>query len=146
MLMASYLKRMGLESSEADQAEESTRFWPHSWIKQQTVHRSAGRSGSESKAFATITMLNSCMSDSDSNEQNFINLKGIVATAAYNWKEYLFAEETINLFKGEVLQTLEDKGMKKFLKGDYAKKLEAQYVHSKQLAEQPKGFLEKLFG
>ena len=146
MLMASYLTRMGLDSSEVAQAEETTRFWPHSWIKQQTVHRSAGRSGPESKAFATITMLNGCMSDSNSDEQNFISLKGIIATAAYNWKEYLFTEETINLFKSEVLQTLEDKEMNKFLKGDYAKKLEAQYAHSKQLAEQPKGFFEKLLG
>ena len=56
MLMAAYLKRMGLESSEADKAEASTEFWPGGWIKQQTVHRSSGRDGSESKELATIAM------------------------------------------------------------------------------------------
>ena len=145
MLMAAYLKRMGLESSEADQAEESTKFWPGGWIKQQTVHRSAGRDGSESKALATITMLRGCM-NGNTDEEKFINLKGIVATAAYNWKEYLFAEETENFLKDDVLEQIEKLGIKEFLDGDYAKKLEAQYIHSKQLAEQPKGFFERLLG
>jgi hypothetical protein len=143
MLMASYLKRMGLESSEADKAEASTEFWPGGWIKQQTVHRSSGRDGSESKALATITMLSGCMSSCKSDEEKFINLKGITATGAYNWKQYLLGEGEENWVKSDILK---DDGMEKFLQGEYLAKLESQYLHSKQLAEQPKGFFERLLG
>ena len=144
MLMAAYLKRMGLESSEADKAEASTKFWPGGWIKQQTVHRSSGRDGSESKALATITMLSGCMSGCKSEEEKFINLKGITATAAYNWKQHLLGEGEENWVKDNLLTW--DEGIEKFLQGEYLAKLESQYLHSKQLAEQPKGFFERLLG
>jgi hypothetical protein len=142
MLMSSYLVRMGLDKEEASIAEESTEGWHLSWIRQQTVHRSSGRSGPESKAFATITML-SGIHDFHDDDISFIRLKGIVATAAYNWKFYLFAEDTTMFFKEELMEEVKKSGKNFLVEGDCSRKLEAQYAHSLELSEN-KGFFESL--
>ena len=132
---------MGLDKEEASIAEESTKGWHLTWIRQQTVHRSSGRSGPDSKAFATITML-SHIHDFHDDEVSFIRLKGIVATVAYNWKFYLFAEDTTMFFKEEIMEEVRKK--KPFLlELDCSKKLIMQFSHSLELSEK-KGFFERL--